>query len=102
MRALYGSPKENGKGWGTRMHLSKAIDHHNLFNWICPRSLTRDRLELRPQEFEEVVDDLDHLNDVIADLDHVVGAGKQQLLGELPAGITATDLNLLTDLEWLN
>lgn len=60
---------------------------------------TCDSLELWPQELEEVIHNLYHLNQVGADVCHVIGAGEQQLLRELPASIASGHLDLLTHLR---
>ena len=70
--------------------------HEGLCNSALPH--TCDSLELRPKEFQKVIDDLNHLDDVIADLNHVIGTGKKELLGKLPPGVPSTDFNFLTDL----
>ena len=83
----------------TILHMMKELNTPSI-NITRQGPLTCDSLELRTQELDKVVNDLNHRNDVIADFNHAVGAGKQQLLGELPSGITTTDLNLLADLQF--
>mmetsp|Transcript_10045 Transcript_10045/g.27452 ORF Transcript_10045/g.27452 Transcript_10045/m.27452 type:complete len:633 (-) Transcript_10045:643-2541(-) len=83
------------------LHLLNRLIHglHALDHAVNALHVSCHSLELWAQEHEEVVHDLHHLNQVVANLCHVVGAGKQQLLGKLPARIALALLNFLTDLH---